>query len=88
MGSLIKRNDNTIPVLLELFPGLFTGFFGIGHLVQGRVGMGLFIFLSYWSLQFVNWLLMFVGIGFVTGPLTHLFYTIAAPLNAADYKGE
>lgn len=89
MNALIKRKDNTIPVLLELFPGLFTGIFGIGHVVQGRLGMGAFIFLSYWFLQAINWgILTWVGIGFVTGPLTHLFYAIAAPMNAADYKGD
>ncbi len=89
MNSLIKRKDNTIPVLLELFPGLFTGIFGIGHIVQGRVGMGAFIFVSYWFLQTINWFLTWVfGLGFVTGTLTHLFYAIAAPMNAADFKGE
>lgn len=88
MGSLTKRQDNTVPVMLELLPGLLIQTFGIGHIAQGRVGMGLFIMLSYWIVQGINLLLMGLLIGFVTYPLTFLFYAIAAPLNAADWKGE
>ncbi|MEN0068573.1 MAG: hypothetical protein AAGA48_41030 [Myxococcota bacterium] len=88
MGSLTKRSNNTLPVLFELLPGVFLQVFGIGHIMQGRVTTGLFIMFSYWFLQIINWLLMFVGIGFVTAPLTWLFYAIAAPLHAADFKGD
>lgn len=88
MGSLVKRKDNTLAVMLELFPGVLLQTFGVGHIAQGRVGMGLFIMISYWALQAVNTMLMGVLIGFVTAPLTFLFYAIAAPLNAADYKGD
>ena len=86
--SLIKRKENTAAVLLEAIPGFFLQTFGIGHLVQGRVGMGLFIMLSYWGLQAINMALMWVLIGWVTAPLTWLFYMFAAPLNAADWDGE
>jgi uroporphyrinogen-III decarboxylase len=41
--------------------------------------------LSYWVLQAINAALTLVLIGFVTGPLTWLFYMIAAPLNARGY---
>ena len=83
-----RRKDNVAAVLLEVLPGIFLQTFGIGHIVQGRVGMGLFIMLSYWVLQGINALLTLVLVGFVTAPLTWLFYMVAAPLNAADYEGK
>jgi TM2 domain-containing membrane protein YozV len=81
----MSRSDQTVPVLAEALPGFFFQTFGIGHMVQGRVGMGLFIMLSYWGLQVINLILTIFLIGFLTGPLTWLFYMIAAPMNAADY---
>jgi len=87
VDSLTKRRDNTLAVMLELLPGLIFQTFGLGHLSQGRIGMGLFIMLSYWAMLAINAALTVVWIGFVTGPLTLLFYAIAAPLNAADYDG-
>ena len=83
-----RRKQNAVPVLLEVLPGLIFQTFGIGHIVQGRVGMGLFIMLSYWLLQAFNVLLMGILIGYVTAPLTWLFYMIAAPMNAADHEGD
>lgn len=83
-NELSKREVQWVPVLLELIPGWFQ-VFGIGHIYQGRLGMGLFIMFSYWGLQFVNMLLSFVLIGFVTGPLTWLFYMVTAPMNANDH---
>ncbi|MCO4743302.1 MAG: hypothetical protein KC912_00850 [Proteobacteria bacterium] len=71
-------------MLLEVIPGWFQ-VFGLGHLYQGRIGMGLGIMLSYWALQAINFALSFVLIGLVTAPLTWLFYMIAAPLNAKDF---
>jgi hypothetical protein len=82
--AMTRRDDPTVPVALELFGGFFFQTFGLGHLMQGRAGMGLFIMLSYWALQAVNLMLCAVLLGFVTGPLTWLFYMVAAPMNAAD----
>lgn len=85
MGELVKREIKWVPVLLELIPGWFQ-LFGLGHLSQGRVGMGLFIMFSYWGIQVVNsFLTLFFGLGFVTGFLTWLFYMVSAPMNANDY---
>lgn len=86
-SSLTRSNNNTAAVLLEVFGGLFFQVFGVGHIAQGRVGLGLFIMLSYWSLQVINAFLTVFLIGFITAPLTLLFYLIAAPMNAADYRG-
>lgn len=85
MGQLVKRESQLVPVLLEFIPGWFH-VFGIGHLVQGRVGMGLFIMFSYWGLQVVNgFLTLFFGLGFLTGFLTWLFYMVASAQNANDW---
>lgn len=86
MGSYaLERRDNTVAVMLEVLPGLFLQVFGLGHIYQGRVGMGLFIMISYWALQAVNLFLTFFLIGLLTGPLTWLFYLVAASMNANDH---
>jgi hypothetical protein len=87
MGQLARREIQWVPVLLELIPGWFQ-LFGIGHLYQGRIGLGLFIMFSYWGLQVINgFLTLLFGLGFVTGFLTWLFYMVAAPMNANDADG-
>ncbi|HHO51902.1 MAG TPA: hypothetical protein ENK18_13730 [Deltaproteobacteria bacterium] len=86
-SSLVRGNNNTAAVLLEVLGGLIFQVFGVGHLAQGRVGLGLFIMISYWVLQAINASLTVFLIGFITAPLTWLFYLIAAPMNAADYRG-
>lgn len=87
-NELVKRKVRWAPVLLEVIPG-WLHIFGLGHLYQGRVGMGIFIFVSYWALQMVNaFLIPFFGLGFVTGFLTWLFYMVAAPMNANDHRPE
>jgi TM2 domain-containing membrane protein YozV len=83
----MSRPDPTVAALLEAVPGFFFQTFGIGHLYQGRLGMGLFIMLSYWTLQVINALLCLILVGFVTAPLTFVLYMIAAPLNALDDQG-
>ena len=57
-----------IAVALEILPGL-AQVFGIGHLYAGNIKTGLFFMFGYWALAFVNFLLMFVLIGWVTWPL-------------------
>ena len=87
MGSYaLERTDNTAAVLLEVLGGLFFQVFGIGHILQGRVGLGLFIMISYWAVQAVNLFLMMFLIGFITMPLTWLFYLVAASMNANDWR--
>jgi TM2 domain-containing membrane protein YozV len=83
----LDRRDNTAAVMLEVLPGLFLQVFGLGHIYQGRVGLGLFIMISYWMLLTVNLFLTIFLIGIVTTPLTWLFYMIAAPMNANDFRG-
>ncbi|MBX2796396.1 MAG: hypothetical protein KTR31_01965 [Myxococcales bacterium] len=88
MGTLVDGRRNNLPaVLLEVLPGLFFQIFGIGHISQGRVIMGLSIMFGYWILLGLNILLTPFLIGLITTPLTWIFFLIAAPLNAADYNG-
>lgn len=85
-NELAKRPTQWGPIMLELIPGWFQ-IFGLGHLYQGRIGMGLGIMVSYWALLAVNAFLTMFFIGFITGPLTWLFYMIAASMNANDFEG-
>ena len=85
-STALAHRDNTAAVLLELLPGLFLHTFGVGHIYQGRLGLGLFIMFSYWTLQAINAFLAIFLIGLVTAPLTWLFYLVAAPMNAADHS--
>ena len=69
-------------VALELIPGIF-GVFGIGNMYAGRVGLGIVLMVSYWVLFWINVVLAFVLIGWVTGPLTWIGFMIGGALLAA-----
>ncbi len=69
--------------LLEVIPGLFQ-VFGIGHLYAGNVATGLLFMFGYWVLAFVNFLLCFVFIGFITWPLCWVATMIVSPLIASN----
>ena len=71
-------------VLLEVLPGFFFQTFGIGHMYAGNVGMGLLFMFGYWFIQFINALLCFVLIGFITLPLCWLAAMIVSPILAAN----
>src|SRR2546421_12948542 len=71
-------------VLLEVLPGFFFQTFGIGHMYAGNVGVGLLFMFGYWFIQFINVLLCFVLIGFVTLPLCWLAAIIVSPIVAAN----
>ncbi|MCY2960195.1 MAG: hypothetical protein NTY35_08515 [Planctomycetota bacterium] len=62
--------DTGIALILELVPGMFLQTFGIGNLYAGNIGWGLALMIGYWIAATVNFLLLFVLIGFVTWPLT------------------
>ncbi len=70
-------------VLLEILPGFFFQTFGIGHIYAGNVGTGLLFMFGYWFIQFVNILLCFLLIGFITLPVCFLGAMIVSPLLAA-----
>jgi hypothetical protein len=71
-----------IAALLEVVPGFFQ-IFGIGHIYAGNVMTGLFFMFGYWALAFLNFLLLGVFIGFVTGPLCWGAAMIISPILAA-----
>lgn len=72
-----------VAALLEVIPGLFQ-VFGIGHMYAGNVVTGLLFMFGYWALAFVNFLLCFVFIGFITWPLCWIATMIISPLTAAN----
>lgn len=69
-------------IALEIVPGLF-GVFGIGNIYAGRLALGVGLMVSFWVLFGINFALIFLGIGFVTMPLTWIAYLVAGPLLAA-----
>ena len=71
-------------MLLEVLPGFFFQTFGIGHIYAGNVGVGLLFMFGYWFIQFINVLLCFVLIGFVTLPLCWLAAMIISPILASN----
>ncbi|MEV4627975.1 hypothetical protein AB0J90_16995 [Micromonospora sp. NPDC049523] len=79
---VVPAKSTGVAVAWELLPGLL-GVFGIGNLYAARVGVGLTLMVSYWVLFWINFGLFFVGIGFVTMPLTWVVYMIIGPLLAA-----
>ncbi|MCA1619549.1 MAG: hypothetical protein LC795_09625 [Acidobacteria bacterium] len=71
-------------VLLEILPGFFFQTFGIGHIYAGNVGLGLLFMFGYWFVAFVNFLLLFVLIGFITWPLCFLATLIISSITASN----
>lgn len=72
-----------VAALLEILPGLFLQTFGVGHLYTGRVALGLLFMFGYWFLTFINILLCFVLVGFVTWPICFVTTMILSPILAA-----
>lgn len=71
-------------VLLEILPGIFLQTFGIGHIYAGNVAVGLLFMFGYWFVAFVNFLLLFVLIGFITWPLCFLATLIISSITASN----
>jgi TM2 domain-containing membrane protein YozV len=80
--AVVPQKSAGAAVALELVLGLF-GVFGVGNLYAGRAAVGILLMLSFWGLFWVNVLLVFLAIGFVTMPLTWIAYLVAGPLLAA-----
>jgi len=78
------QKEVSTAVLLEVIPGLF-GIFGIGHIYTERVGIGLLFMFGFWVVSAINFLLTFVLIGVVTGPLCWIGALIISPITAANY---
>ncbi len=71
-------------VLLEILPGFFFQTFGIGHMYAGNVATGLLIMFGYWFVQFINLLLCFLIIGFLTLPLTFILTITISSITASN----
>jgi len=75
------RANPSTAMTLEIVLGLF-GIFGVGHLTNGNVGKGLLVMFGYWGIQLFNLILMALWIGFLTAPVTWLFFIIWSPSSA------
>lgn len=71
-------------LLLELI-GL-VGFAGIGWLWAGRTAVGLLLMFGFWAFLFVEFLLLFVGIGFCLIPFNFVLPIASALLLQRDLK--
>lgn len=80
--------DPGIALILEILPGVFLNTFGIGNLYAGNLGWGLALMFGYWIASAVNFLLLFVLIGFVTWPLTWLCFAAVSCWLAAQKAKE
>ena len=69
--------------LIEVIGGLFQ-IFGLGHIASGHVLWGLLMMFAYWTLQGINFLLSFIGIGIVTGALTWVAFMVISPLTTSE----
>ncbi|ROO58712.1 TM2 domain-containing membrane protein YozV [Micromonospora sp. Llam0] len=68
-------------VALELVPGLF-GIFGIGNIYAGKMATGIVLMVSFWVFFWINVLLTFIVIGWITLPMTWVAYLVAGPVLA------
>jgi len=78
------QKEVSTAVLLEVIPGLF-GIFGIGHIYSGRAGLGLLFMFGFWFVSAINFVLAFMLVGLVTGPLCYVAALIVSPILAANY---
>lgn len=82
-AAMLTMKSSGTAVVLEIVLGLL-GIFGVGNMYAGRTALGLIMMISYWVFQGINILLTFILIGWVTGFLTWLTYTIVGPLLATQ----
>lgn len=81
---LVEEKVPGLAAVLEVIGGACFQTFGVGHLYAGNVGVGLAWMLGYWAVCFVNFILMFLLIGFITWPLCWIAAMIIAPMTAAN----
>ncbi len=77
----LKKSSGTA-IAIELLAGSFLAIFGLGNFYAGNPLAGVLLLISYWVIQGINILLMFVIIGFFTFPLVWLIYMVVASLLA------
>ena len=76
--------DPGIAAILEILPGMMLQTFGIGNIYAGNVAGGILMMVGYWVTCVLNFLLLFVLVGFVTWPLTWIAFMILCPVCANE----
>jgi hypothetical protein len=82
--ALRSAKSPGLAVALETLGGTFLSTFGIGHLYAGRVGIGLAWMFGYWAVTFVNFLLCFIFVGFITWPICWLAAMIISSITVSN----
>lgn len=74
--------DPGVAALLEVLPAFFQ-IFGIGHLYAGNILTGLLLMFGWWVVCAVNFVLLFLIIGYITWPLCWIAAVIVSALWAS-----
>lgn len=72
-----------VAALLEVLPAFFQ-IFGLGHIYAGNVVTGLLLMFGWWLVCAVNFVLLFVLVGYITWPLCWIAAVIVSSLWAAS----
>jgi TM2 domain-containing membrane protein YozV len=81
-APLQPRKDPGVAALLEVLPAFFQ-IFGMGHIYAGNTLTGLVLMLGWWAVCAVNFVLLFLIIGYITWPLCWIAAVIVSSLWAS-----
>lgn len=76
-----------VAALLEVLPAFFQ-IFGLGHIYAGNVATGLLLMFGWWVVCAVNWVLLWLLIGWITWPLCWIAAVIVSSLWASRSAGQ
>ena len=81
-SALQPRKDPGVAALLEVLPAFFQ-IFGMGHIYAGNTLTGLLLMLAWWAVCAVNFVLLFLIVGYITWPLCWIAAVIVSSLWAS-----
>lgn len=81
-AHLQPRKDPGVAALLEVLPAFFQ-IFGMGHIYAGNTLTGLLLMFGWWAVCAVNFVLLFLIIGYFTWPLCWIAAVIVSCLWAS-----
>jgi len=78
-----KPKSSETAASIELIGGFFQ-MFGLGHMYLGNMKLGFTYLLGYWLVLVINALLIVVGVGLITLPLSWFAVMLVSSLVAAN----
>lgn len=81
--ALQPRKDPGVAALLEVLPAFFQ-IFGLGHIYAGNTITGLLLMFGWWVVCAINWVLLFLFIGWITWPLCWIAAVVVSSLWASS----